>query len=970
VGPESGQSSKTWSYAYDKNNNMTSESFPRPAVALAGDYSNTMAYNALDRMTSQLVGKRSLTTTDEALFGSRTYTYSWDEGRNAVGKLTYARAYKPNALTTATTAVMTYLHDGQGNRIITRHELTLDGMAPIIREFTQSFTPHYGPRMTYFNDAFIATAPNTTWTQTVYDDRGMPSQLNLLRTGQPQQAIAGQTRNVAGLVTKRRTDQAVTTGAMPFIESNWTDDKLGRPTDQTVVKGATTVNPATAVVRQQLQYYGNSDPRQLVQTLGTAPATTLGFVYDTRHQLLNVNGGTAFTGVYAFNTAGRFNTAAIGPAIPLPSSDVKPRNVKYIYGTGGANVGTTQGLGAIIGVDKEAVAKLVTQPCVNLDQATCPSYAEYNYDDAGNQTKRKYIGTNETWDYLYDGEDNLRRVTKKIGATVSAIEEYWYDDAGARIAIIKRNSAGVKTELRWFIGGAEAHYSLSAATPAVATLIKVYSHASLGTPVARIERTSNAVNTIEYQFHGLGSNTIAAVSGEGVVNASFAYAPYGEVIESTDVGALPVNGLNGKDKHRRRVTDKYIDEASGLAYFGARYYDNILMGWTHGDPLYRFNPDTRYSAPRKSNLYMYVIGNPVRYLDPDGLGISDWLLARIGDVAVTAMYAGPAGSAATSMGASYNGVRENSHSTATWGQVAHGAKSSLYVVPYLGTALAAKDVVQADNNLDRAVAITALVLPKVISEAKGLVAESRAAAAEARTVAGEAATVGGGCFTGDMLVTLPSGAQIPISIVKLGRRVATQVVDESDLTDVASAASANAWSESPNPLTWRTIRLHLDNPDLPQSSIEISLLRPLTWIQANHVVKDTRVPVDLSEMGIVNAFATVDGVEPAPQIEAGSGRIVLRHTGGWPIILCRSVSRVSLRVRLCKPLHRIGFIQLTEVVGCRPWTCGLGSVCYETVTELILPSSSTRVGYQVPQLCSIFRLMWTIHFWHGAGRYP
>jgi hypothetical protein len=228
VGPESGQSSKTWSYAYDKNNNMTSESFPRPAVALAGDYSNTMTYDALDRMTSRLVGKRSLVAAAEALFGSRTYTYSWDEGRNAVGKMTYARAYKPNALSTSPTAVMTYLHDGQGNRIITRHELTLDGMAPIIREFTQSFTPHYGPRMTYFNDAFTTTSPNTTWTQTVYDDRGMPSQLNLLRTGQPQQAIAGQTRNVAGLVTKRRTDQAVATGAMPFIERNWTYDKLGR----------------------------------------------------------------------------------------------------------------------------------------------------------------------------------------------------------------------------------------------------------------------------------------------------------------------------------------------------------------------------------------------------------------------------------------------------------------------------------------------------------------------------------------------------------------------------------------------------------------------------------------------------------------------------------------------------------------------------------------------------------------------
>jgi RHS repeat-associated protein len=86
------------------------------------------------------------------------------------------------------------------------------------------------------------------------------------------------------------------------------------------------------------------------------------------------------------------------------------------------------------------------------------------------------------------------------------------------------------------------------------------------------------------------------------------------VIESTDAGGA----TNGKDKHRRRVTDKYIDEASGLAYFGARYYDNILMGWTQGDPLYRFKPDAAWIDPRKANLYKYVIGNPVRFTDPDG----------------------------------------------------------------------------------------------------------------------------------------------------------------------------------------------------------------------------------------------------------------------------------------------------------------------------------------------------------------
>ena len=45
--------------------------------------------------------------------------------------------------------------------------------------------------------------------------------------------------------------------------------------------------------------------------------------------------------------------------------------------------------------------------------------------------------------------------------------------------IVKRDAAGVKTELIWFIGDVEAHYD------ATGTVTKVYSHLSMGTPVAR-----------------------------------------------------------------------------------------------------------------------------------------------------------------------------------------------------------------------------------------------------------------------------------------------------------------------------------------------------------------------------------------------------------------------------------------------------------------------------------------------------
>jgi RHS repeat-associated protein len=45
-------------------------------------------------------------------------------------------------------------------------------------------------------------------------------------------------------------------------------------------------------------------------------------------------------------------------------------------------------------------------------------------------------------------------------------------------------------------------------------------------------------------------------------------------------------------------------------YFGARYYDSDLSVWLSVDPLSDMYPST--------SPFMYVLGNPVRYTDPDG----------------------------------------------------------------------------------------------------------------------------------------------------------------------------------------------------------------------------------------------------------------------------------------------------------------------------------------------------------------
>ncbi len=277
----------------------------------------------------------------------------------------------------------------------------------------------------------------------------------------------------------------------------------------------------------------------------------------------------------------------------LPNgNDVQPRNVNYVYG----------------GPDPEQVTALT-----NVSNGA--AYASYVYDAAGNQSQRVMGGV--AWDYLYVGEDWLRRVTKRSVVTpptvpvVYGIEEYWYDENGARVGVLKRNGSGVVQELIWFIGDTQAHYSAAGA------VTKAYSHLSLGTPVARVERNGSATTAtnVEYQFHGMASNTLAAVATDGTVNANVVYAPYGEVLEAQE-GAGSVFGLAG---HRRRFNDKYVDEIGGLGYYGARYYDNVLIGWTQADPKYRVAPDAAWTEPRRASLYAFVMGNPVRYEDPDGM---------------------------------------------------------------------------------------------------------------------------------------------------------------------------------------------------------------------------------------------------------------------------------------------------------------------------------------------------------------
>jgi RHS repeat-associated protein len=574
------RASKTWRYGYDKNDNMTSEQTPcTPVGTCEVAHTSTVVYDALDRATSKVNASRALSTADQTLFGSSSETFTYDTNPQSLGELLAWQSFPPSSGTPTSAALFTYNLQGQTENIRQTTRATL--ASDLERNFERNYALGGQTFETYYRDSLGSACTSGARSRNVFDARGLPSAVGIssctFQEGGNWSRTITNTRNVASLVTMRTSNGFNTAPT----ESNWSYDKLGRVTSQVVNYGS----PLTQAARQDLTYLGNDNPATLDHWFGATNRKRFTYTFDLRHQLTNVaEASNAFTATYGYGTAGRFSSA-VETAAALPNSNVKPRSVNYVYSAS----------------DPEQLT--------SLKKSNNKDYAAYTYDLAGNQITRDYPDTKERWDYVYDGKNQLRRVTKKVNGAVSGSEEYWYDSDGNRNLVVKRNASGAKTEMIWFIGDVEAHYS------GTGTLSRVFSHVAMGTPVFRIDRYTDGPSKGEYQFHGLTSNTIATISDSifPAVNASLIYAPFGEVIEATDAG-----GTDGLANHRRRMNDKFIDEIDELAYYGARYYDRISMTWTQSDPLLRFAPDAAWARPRHASLYMMSLNNTLRYLDPDG----------------------------------------------------------------------------------------------------------------------------------------------------------------------------------------------------------------------------------------------------------------------------------------------------------------------------------------------------------------
>jgi RHS repeat-associated protein len=166
--------------------------------------------------------------------------------------------------------------------------------------------------------------------------------------------------------------------------------------------------------------------------------------------------------------------------------------------------------------------------------------------------------------------------------------------------VVTEDGSGDVVGLEWSVGNAKITYDGTGAVvreeafgSAAGTTIRVVDHASG-----------------EYLYHDARSHLLAAFDDDGTMLAGFRHGPYGELLDELGTQA---------EAFEKRFNGKERDDTSGLTYYGWRYYDEHALVWTQSDPKYRMATDIAGAQPRHASLYAFSLGNPVRFMDPDGL---------------------------------------------------------------------------------------------------------------------------------------------------------------------------------------------------------------------------------------------------------------------------------------------------------------------------------------------------------------
>ncbi len=238
-----------------------------------------------------------------------------------------------------------------------------------------------------------------------------------------------------------------------------------------------------------------------------------------------------------------------------------------------------------------------------------PSQEIITYDAAGNREG------NAQWDYGWDSKNQLVRARSKnhLGVPQAYDITYAYDAEGRRVSkdVVEYKAGSIvsqkTTTFVW--DGWDLVYERQQLPSGLATLERKYlwgpdiangAAGGAGGLLLIQETKGNSTQKIIPLYDGTG-HVVALTNLNKDLLASYAYGPFGEKITA--------NGPMANSNPWRYAT-KYLDEETGLYYFGMRYFDPVTGQWLSRELL----------GERESiNLYSYCRNDPVNKVDVLGL---------------------------------------------------------------------------------------------------------------------------------------------------------------------------------------------------------------------------------------------------------------------------------------------------------------------------------------------------------------
>jgi RHS repeat-associated protein len=324
-----------------------------------------------------------------------------------------------------------------------------------------------------------------------------------------------------------------------------------------------------------------------------------------------------------------------------------------------------------------------------------------DYDTLGNLTKKSKTHNNTTaiTDYIYDARNQLKQV-QMGGSTIGA---FLYDANGLRVhkseTLTDANTQiASTTQQRYHYQGLNVIGSFDENNTSQ------YRYYHDGNQIlARINESAftginvenNAVQT--YHQDALGSTAVIS-NRDGSLTARYQYDAFGNV--QTETGESESNDFTYTGHER--------DQASGLIYAKARYYDPQLGLFLSRDPFEGYD-----NTPLSLHRYLYAYQNPMKYVDPDGRNpIEDFvgdLKSAAVDYAVDLAY----DAAATVMNSAIDSVTPDEGSAADYAVQAHVEVANALVIDPAKAAAESIQNVRNGEYTDAAVALGAgLVLHK------------------------------------------------------------------------------------------------------------------------------------------------------------------------------------------------------------------------------------------------------------------